>query len=147
MGFDVHKVDYVNGSVKEPPFVEVQTEIGKIKVEASIFKGLVNGKKEGDMPLGVELTNGIKIRDLNSIYTPNGEVTIYDMPISGSPKPNSNVCVYAKDATVLVDSANKEYNSVEIHNKNGLVHAYRDPDDHVSFYAENEQFLISQCPR
>ena len=142
MGFEVKKVDYVTGTAKEPTFVEVQTEIGKVKVEQNIFKSLISGKNEDDMPLGVELKNGIKVRNLNHIYTPNGEITIYDMPIANS-KPHSNVCIYANGSTVFVDSANNEHNCVEIRAKNATVHARRDQDDSVDFYSENENFSVT----
>ena len=141
MTFEVKKVDFINGDKgQQPTCLEVQTEIGKVKVEDSIFKGLI---KEKGKTVGVELTNGIEVRDLNKQYTPNGKVTIFDRPIPGS-EPNKNVSIYVEDSTVHVASENREHNSIGIYNSKGRVSITKDPEDSVSYQTEKEDFIIQQ---
>ena len=141
MTFEVKKVDYVNGdNGPKPTCLEVQTEIGKVKVEDSIFKGLI---KEKGKTVGVELTNGIKVRDLNKQYTPDGKVTIFEMPIANS-ESGKNISLYVEDSTVHVASENREHNSIDIYNRKGRVSITKDPEDSVSYRTDNEDFIVQQ---
>ena len=139
MPFGVGKINYFNGSDKEPPCVEVQTTAGKMKVESSIFKCLIESS-EG--VLGVELTNGIKISNLKEA-TPDGKVEIYRMPIvSNVSRENKDVSIFVEKSTVQIDSTNDEMNCVDIYNKDGDVNIEKDSKDAVYYRTDNDSFYL-----
>ena len=139
MAFGVGKISYFNGPDKEPPCVEFQTTAGKMKVEAGIFKGLIESS-EG--VLGVELTNGIKISNLKEA-TPEGIVEIYKMPISSNvPRKNKDISIFVEKSTVQIDSANDEMNCVDIYNKDGDVSIEKDAQDAVYYRTDDDSFYL-----
>ena len=131
------------GKAKEPNCIEVQTAMGRTKVEASIFKGLI---ESSDGIFGVELKGGIKIANFAK-STPDGKVAIYNLPIeSTKPRENKDISIFVEGSNVNIDSRNEEVNTLDVHNKNGDVFLYKDDFDAVRYTTENEHFSTGAMP-